>query len=84
MSFSIFSKAIHDKLQELATKKLFMSSVPDLSSSYLAAFPEGTNPIYLTNTEHDCSCCKNFINNLGKASFLVTSEGGKKTYTVVV
>ena len=26
---------------------------------------KGTNPVYITNTEHDCSCCKNFINNLG-------------------
>ena len=66
MSFSTFSKAVHDKLQSFNGRKLFMSSVPDLPSSYLAAFPEGTNPVYITNTEHDCSCCKNFINNLGK------------------
>ena len=66
MSFQTLSKAVHDKLQSLATKKLFMSAASDLSSQYLAAFPEGTNPVYITNTEHDCSCCKNFINNLGK------------------
>ena len=66
MTFSTFSKAVHDKLQSLATKKLFMSSASNLSSQYLAAFPEGTNPVYITNTEHDCSCCKNFINDLGK------------------
>ena len=66
MSFSTFSKAVHDKLQSFSGRKLFMSAASDLSSQYLAAFPEGTNPVYITNTEHDCSCCKNFINNLGK------------------
>ena len=66
MTFSTFSKAVHDKLQSFSGRKLFMSSAQFLSSSYLAAFPEGTNPVYITNTEHDCSCCKNFINNLGK------------------
>ena len=66
MSFSTFSKAVHDKLQSFNGRKLFMSSASDLYSQYLAAFPEGTNPVYITNTEHDCSCCKNFITNLGK------------------
>ena len=66
MTFSTFSKAVHDKLQSFNGRKLYMSPVPDLSTQYLAAFPEGTNPVYITNTEHDCSCCKNFINNLGK------------------
>ena len=66
MSFQTFSKAVHDKLQSFNGRKLFMSSASDLSAQYLAAFPEGTNPVYITNTEHDCSCCKNFINNLGK------------------
>jgi len=32
---------------------------------YLAAFPEGTNPIYRERTDHDCSCCKNFIRTMG-------------------
>lgn len=37
----------------------------ELVEPYLAAFPEGTNPIYKTNTEHDCSCCKHFIRRAG-------------------
>ena len=37
----------------------------DLWSSYLAAFPEGSNPIYRERTEHDCSCCRNFVKNFG-------------------
>ena len=54
MTFSTFSKAVHDKLKSFSGRKLFMSSAQFLSSSYLAAFPEGTNPVYITNTEHDC------------------------------
>ena len=32
---------------------------------YLDSFPEGTNPIYRERTEHDCSCCRHFIKNIG-------------------
>lgn len=36
-----------------------------LWQTYLSSFPEGTNPIYLTRTEHDCVCCRNFIRDIG-------------------
>ena len=29
-----------------------------LWDTYLASFPEGSNPVYKTRTEHDCQCCK--------------------------
>jgi hypothetical protein len=32
---------------------------------YLAAFPEGTNPIFKKKTEHDCSTCRQFIRRAG-------------------
>ncbi len=41
---------------------------------YLQTFPEGTNPVYKTNTEHDCSCCKNFIRNFGR---VISIRNGK-------
>lgn len=44
-----------------------------LWETYLAAFPEGTNPIHKERTEHDCNCCKNFIRNVGG---LVTITNG--------
>lgn len=37
----------------------------DIWEHYLAAFPDGTNPIFKTRTVHDCSCCRNFIRNVG-------------------
>lgn len=42
-----------------------------VSDMYLASFPPGTNPIYKTNTEHDCTCCKNWIRNLGNVVAIV-------------
>lgn len=32
---------------------------------YLDSFPEGTNPIYRTRREFDCSCCRHFIKTMG-------------------
>ena len=36
-----------------------------LWDTYLSSFPEGTNPMFRERTEHDCSCCKSFIRNVG-------------------
>jgi hypothetical protein len=32
---------------------------------YLKSFPEGTNPMFRERTEYDCSCCRNFVKNIG-------------------
>lgn len=32
---------------------------------YLSSFPKGTNEIYRKRTEHDCSCCRHFLYELG-------------------
>lgn len=46
----------------------------DVWAAYLAAFPAGTNPIFRTRTEHDCSCCRNFIRNLGNVVAIVDGQ----------
>ncbi len=33
--------------------------------TYLAAFPPGTNPVFKNRTEHECSCCRQFIRRAG-------------------
>ena len=39
---------------------------PDaLWNLYLDSFPEGTNLIYRTRREFDCSCCRHFIKTMG-------------------
>jgi hypothetical protein len=37
----------------------------ELWDLYLNSFPEGTDPIYKTRTEHNCNCCKQFIRQCG-------------------
>ena len=66
MSFSVFSNLVHDQFQKLATAHSLLLEVDaPVWDAYLAAYPEGTNPIFKTRTVHDCSCCRNFVKNLG-------------------
>jgi hypothetical protein len=66
--FSTIQRAVNTKFNELSKNELFVAGDGDaLWATYLASFPEGTNPMHKTRTEHDCSCCKNFIRNLGNA-----------------
>ncbi len=45
-----------------------------LWETYLAAFPEGTNPIFRKRTEHDCSCCRSFIKNVGDVVAIIDGK----------
>jgi len=37
----------------------------DIWNIYLDSFPVGTNEVYRKKREFDCSCCRNFIKNIG-------------------
>ena len=63
--FSKFAEPVKKRFIELSKNELFVVEVEDLYDRYLAAFPEGTNPVFRERTEHDCQCCKQFIRRLG-------------------
>jgi hypothetical protein len=64
-NFQVFSSAVARQYEAMAQRELFVVEVGDLYASYLAAFPEGTNPIFRERTEHDCNTCKQFLRRLG-------------------
>ncbi len=72
--FKAFGEAVHQRYAMLAEKELYSVDVVDIFASYLLFFPEGTNPVFRKNTEHECSCCKHFVRRLGG---LVAIEDGK-------
>ena len=37
----------------------------ELWEIYLNAFPAGTDDVFRVRAEHDCTCCRHFIRNLG-------------------
>lgn len=74
--FKIFGQAVTARFNQLSAHELFVSGedTDELWATYLEAFPPGTNPMFKTKTEHDCSCCRNFVKNLGNAVAIVNGE----------
>lgn len=76
MNFQVFKNAVAAKFKRMSARPLFRTGADkdDLWSCYLSSFPEGSNPMYRERTEHDCSCCKSFIRQMGN---VVGIDGGK-------
>lgn len=67
MDFKVFAEAVAKNIKEMSQQELFNTNRDRdvIFETYINAFPEGTNPVYRERTEHDCSCCKQFIRNIG-------------------
>ena len=72
--FKAFADSVHAQFESMRPHELFTVDVEDIFASYLAAFPEGTNPMFRERTEHDCNCCKQFIRRLGRVVAIVNGE----------
>ncbi len=72
--FKPFGEAVQRRFAEMSEGELFVVKADDLFERYLSSFPEGTNPMFRTRTEHDCQCCKQFIRRLG---VVVAIKGGE-------
>lgn len=82
-SFSVFQAAVDKQFASMQnkSKRFFTVNIDkdELYDFYLASFPEGTNPIYKNHSEYDCSCCKNFIRELGR----VVTLDAKGNYSTI-
>lgn len=76
--FNRFKVAVAAQFERMSrgTGQLFRVNIPpdDLWSAYLAGFPPGTNPIYRERSEHDCSCCRQFVRSIGDVVGIVDGE----------
>ena len=76
MNFDSLKSAVAKQFKAMCATGLFRVEIdPDLLwDTYLNSFPEGTNPVYRTRREFDCSTCRYFIKQLGG---VVTIVGGR-------
>lgn len=76
MNFDLLKTSIAKQFKSMCATGLFRVDIdPDLLwETYLGAFPEGTNPIYKTRREFDCSTCRHFVKNLGGVVTIVNGR----------
>lgn len=76
--FLKFKKALQDHFNEMQkdVTHLFEVNVDkdELWNTYLDSFPAGTNNIFRERREHDCSCCRQFIKNIGAAVIIKDNQ----------
>lgn len=66
-NFKPFATGLAKAFAAMSTSELHRVNLDgdQLWAEYLAAFPEGTNPIFRTRTEHDGSYDRNFVRRVG-------------------
>lgn len=76
MDFNKIKRPIAKQFDKLSKHALFRVDIDkdELWSTYLASFPAGTNPIYRERTEHDCSCCRQFVRALGDVVAVIDDQ----------
>lgn len=76
MEFKIFKLAVAKQFERMSQHGLFRVNVTkdEMWTTYLAAFPVGSDPIYKERTEHDCQCCKQFIRTVGDVVSIIDGK----------
>ncbi|MGJ4953124.1 hypothetical protein [Bradyrhizobium sp. HKCCYLS20291] len=76
MDFSLFKHAVSAQFKKMRDDQLFCTAVEkdELWDAYLGSFPAGTNPMFRERTEHDCSCCRQFIRAVGNVVAIVDGK----------
>lgn len=77
IEFTDFRNEIKKRFDDLADNfQLFYVDVDkdELWNYYLDSFPAGSNPIYKTKREYDCSCCRHFIKKIAPVVAINNNE----------
>lgn len=71
MEFKEFKGLLQENFKQMSkdTDHLFEVNLDkdEMWNLYLDSFPAGANEIYRERREHDCSCCRHFVKNIGNA-----------------
>ena len=69
LTFHDFATLVNGQLEAMTAddQEVYLTTATkdEVWDTYLTSFPPGTNPIFREKTEHDCSCCRSFVKNLG-------------------
>lgn len=63
--FYKFGNLVRAKFADMSKGELYTVETNNLWDYYLTTFPEGSNELFGTRTEHDCQCCRQFLRNVG-------------------
>lgn len=78
MEFHKFHEKFQKNFTELIANATHLYEVEvdkdELWNLYLDSFPAGTNNIYRTRREYDCSCCRHFIKSLGNVVVIENNQ----------
>lgn len=76
MDFKKFKQAVAKQFERMTGHELFRTKVDKdlLWATYLRSFPEGTDPTFRERTEHDCSCCRQFIRAVGDVVAIIDGK----------
>lgn len=76
--FENFKKVIQDRLDFLIENSVTLFEIEvskdQLWGIYLNAFPHGSNPVFRERSSHDCSCCRQFIRQIGGVAGIVDGK----------
>jgi len=78
MEFKEFKNLLQENFNQISkdASRLFEVNLDkdEMWNLYLDSYPEGTNEIYRERREHDCSCCRHFVKNIGNAVIIKDNE----------
>lgn len=74
--FAGIKTAVAQQFARMSAHDLFRTGAEKdaLWETYLGSFPDGSNPIFRKRSEHDCSCCRQFVRAVGNVVAVIDGE----------